>query len=80
MTKTSRGPSHALYAFDGDDGGDVRCRGCAARGSYAEPPAGVCPTPYKSDRQLLAESLAREAVLRDELAALRAHTATTSNC
>lgn len=78
MSTTALGPRHVLYAFDGDDGGDVRCRGCDARGSYALPPAGECPSPYKSNRRLLAESLAREAALRLELAALRAHLATTS--
>lgn len=71
MTKNDPGPRHELYAFDGDDGGDVRCRGCDARGSYDEPPSGKCPTPYRSDRQLLDEALAREAALRAELAELR---------
>lgn len=66
---------HCNEAVEGDDGGLVICRGCKARGTFTELPAGECPTPYKPDRVLLAESMAREQALqlllndRDELAA-----------
>lgn len=55
---------HSNEAVEGDDGGLVICRGCKARGTYAEPPSGKCPTPYKSDSVLLAESMAREQALQ----------------
>lgn len=55
---------HCNEAVEGDDGGLVICRGCKARGTYTELPAGECPTPYKSDRVLLAESIAREQALQ----------------
>ncbi|MGF0237178.1 hypothetical protein ACQR3P_30545 [Rhodococcus sp. IEGM1300] len=55
---------HCNEAVEGDDGGLVICRGCKARGTYTELPAGECPTPYKSDRALLAESIAREQALQ----------------
>ncbi|MDG9809485.1 MULTISPECIES: hypothetical protein [Pseudomonas] len=71
-SKAGPGQAHSLYAVDGDVGGDVRCRGCDARGSYDELPKGKCPTPYRSDRQLLDEALTREAALRTELAELKA--------
>ncbi|MHA6138457.1 hypothetical protein ACX3YC_13610 [Pseudomonas mohnii] len=58
---------HSNEAVEGDDGGLVICRGCKARGTYAEPPSGECPTPYKSDRVLLAESMAREQALQQRL-------------
>lgn len=55
---------HFNEAVEGDDGGLVICRGCKARGSYTEPPGGECPTPYKPDSVLLAESMAREQALQ----------------
>ena len=58
---------HLNEAVEGDDGGLVICRGCKARGTYAEPPSGKCPIPYKSDAVLLAESLAREQALQQLL-------------
>jgi len=58
---------HSNEAVEGDDGGLVICRGCKAQGTFAEPPSGECPTPYKSDRVLLAESMAREQALQQRL-------------
>ncbi|QSL85984.1 hypothetical protein [Pseudomonas atacamensis] len=58
---------HSNEAVEGDDGGLVICRGCKVRGTYAEPPSGECPAPYKSDADLLAESLAREQALQQRL-------------
>lgn len=58
---------HFNEAVEGDDGGLVICRGCKAQGTYTELPAGECPTPYKSDRVLLAESMAREQALQSRL-------------
>ncbi|UVL42549.1 hypothetical protein LOY55_10790 [Pseudomonas sp. B21-040] len=55
---------HSNEAVEGDDGGLVICRGCKTRGTYAEPPSGECPAPYKPERVLLAESLAREKALQ----------------
>lgn len=55
---------HFNEAVEGDDGGLVICRGCKVRGTYTELPRGECPTPYKSDRVLLAESMAREQALQ----------------
>jgi hypothetical protein len=55
---------HFNEAVEGDDGGLVICRGCKAQGTYSELPGGECPTPYKSDRVLLAESMAREQALQ----------------
>jgi hypothetical protein len=55
---------HSNEAVEGDDGGLVICRGCKAHGTFAEPPSGECPTPYKPDRVLLAESMAREQALQ----------------
>lgn len=58
---------HFNEAVEGDDGGLVICRGCKAPGTYAEPPSGKCPTPYKSETILLAESMAREQALQQRL-------------
>ena len=58
---------HFNEAVEGDDGGPVICRGCKGDGTYAEPPSGECPTPYKSNAVLLAESLAREQALQQRL-------------
>lgn len=58
---------HFNEAVEGDDGGLVICRGCKAHGTYAEPPSGECPAPYKSDADMLAESLAREQALQQRL-------------
>lgn len=58
---------HFNEAVEGDDGGLVICRGCKARGTYSELPTGQCPSPYKSDAVLLAESLAREQALQQRL-------------
>lgn len=55
---------HFNEAVEGDDGGLVICRGCKARGAYAELPSGECPTPYKPNKVLLAESMAREQALQ----------------
>lgn len=55
---------HFNVAVEGDDGGLVICQGCKSRGTYTELPAGECPTPYKSDSLLLAESMAREQALQ----------------
>ncbi|MGY1950078.1 hypothetical protein [Pseudomonas pergaminensis] len=60
---------HFNEAVEGDDGGLVICRGCKARSTYAAMPNGKCPTPYKSDRALLDESLAREQALQQCLTA-----------
>ena len=60
---------HFNEAVEGDDGGLVICRGCKTRGTYATPPSGKCPTPYKSDGALLEESLAREQALQQCLTA-----------
>lgn len=61
---------HVMVGVDGDDGGTVQCLGCRqyVYGSLTESPPGECQAPYKSPKQLLAESVAREAALRDELA------------
>ena len=58
---------HCNEAVEGDDGGLVICRGCKARGTFTEHPAGECPTPYKPDRIQLAESMAREQTLQQRL-------------
>ena len=55
---------HFNEAVEGDDGGLLICRGCKSRGTYTELPGGECPTPYKPDRVLLAESMAREQALQ----------------
>lgn len=55
---------HFNVAVEGDDGGLVICQGCKSRGTYTELPAGECPTPYKPDSVLLAESMAREQALQ----------------
>lgn len=61
--------NHVMEAVDLDDGGSVRCLGCRqfVYGSLTATPPGECPTPYKSPQQQLAESLAREANLVDQL-------------
>lgn len=60
---------HVMVCVEMDDGGSRRCLGCNqyVYGSLTELPPGECPTPYKSPKQLLAESVAREAALRLEL-------------
>ncbi|WP_155717294.1 hypothetical protein [Pseudomonas fluorescens] len=45
------------------------CRGCKAKGTYAAPPSGECPTPYKPDSVLMKESQAREQALQQRLTA-----------
>lgn len=62
---------HVMEVVDPYDGGWTVCRGCRAQGTFTESPAGECPSPYKSDRQLLAESLERETALRAEVERLR---------
>jgi hypothetical protein len=59
--------THFNEAIEADDGGFVVCRGCKAEGSFAEPPRGKCPTPYKPASVLLEESLAREQALQQRL-------------
>lgn len=59
--------THFNEAIEADDGGFVVCRGCKAEGSFAEPPRGECPTPYKPASVLLEESLAREQALQMRL-------------
>ncbi|WP_246541714.1 hypothetical protein [Pseudomonas rustica] len=59
--------THFNDAIEADDGGFVVCRGCKAEGSFAEPPRGECPTPYKPASVLLEESLAREQALQMRL-------------
>ena len=64
---------HVMAGLDGADGGTTQCLGCRqyVYGSLIEVPPGECPTPYKSPTQLLAEAVAREAALRDELGAVK---------
>lgn len=65
---------HVMVGVELDDGGTVQCLGCRqyVHGSLTGTPPGECPTPYKSPKQLLDESVAREAALREELAELSA--------
>jgi hypothetical protein len=63
--------SHIMETIDPYDGGMTACRGCGARGTFTENPRGECPTPYKSDGQLLADAIERETALRAEVEALR---------
>jgi hypothetical protein len=62
-----------MVGVEMDDGGSRRCLGCRqfVYGNLTETPPGECPTPYKSPKQLLDESVAREAALREELAVLQ---------
>jgi hypothetical protein len=62
-----------VHGAAGVDGSSAQCLGCGQYmyGSLTQRPLGECPTPYKSPAQLLAESVAREAALREELAQLR---------
>jgi len=55
---------HFNDAVDPYDGGLTICRGCKAQGTFTELPDGDCPTPYKPDSVLLAESMAREQALQ----------------
>lgn len=60
--------AHIMEVVDPYDDGTTVCRGCRAQGTFTEVPGGDCPTPYKSDRQLLAEALERVTSLRALLA------------
>lgn len=64
---------HVMEGVEMDDGGSRRCLGCNqyVYGSLTELPPGECPTPYKSPKRLLAESVARETALREELESLK---------
>ncbi|MHD0644406.1 hypothetical protein ACYPKM_02065 [Pseudomonas aeruginosa] len=67
-----KGMRHVIEVVDPYDDGVTRCLGCRQWGTFDHQPAGACPTPYRTDKELLAEALEREAALKLQVESLRA--------